>query len=82
MVNTDDLPLITSQVDDLRAPVAVITLGDMLKMTSSRTWPGAVTTDPSRTRFVEIECTFRARAIVSSDDLLRMQTLLKLRGEA
>ena len=77
-------PLIAKHVNDVREPVAVITLGDMLKLASSRSWPGTVTHAPSRvvgSKFVEVECTFLVRAIVSPDDLLRMQTLLKLRGE-
>lgn len=84
-------PLITKSVTDVREPVAIITVMDMLKAVNSRTWPGTVVqantppgtitrSQPPRDT-VEVECAFRIRAIISSDDLLRMRTLLKLRGE-
>lgn len=76
-----ELPVIAKSVTDVREPVAVITVADLLKAAASRTWPGTMTRSQPLHNKVEIECAFRIRAIISSDDLLRMQTLLKLRGE-
>ena len=75
-------PLITKSVTDVREPVAIITVMDMLKaVVQANTPPGTMTRSQPLHNKVEIECAFRIRAIISSDDLLRMQTLLKLRGE-
>jgi hypothetical protein len=74
-------PLIAKNVTNVNEPVAVITVTDMIKMASARTWPGSVTRSPSTKNFVEIECDFKVRAIVTEDDVVRIQTLLKLRGE-